>query len=192
MDKEVKLKYVLIIALVALVAGFFIGERYVSFRISNALKNITTNTNTSNDDTAEAKENIIEANIGDKIKLATIDVVVNSAEEIGNISVSYGSPIVPSEGAKLIKVDFTITNTTANEFTLGSNWTKIMNQDGKAFTEQENAYNIDNFIDYETLKPEIPSTGSTIFEVSKTSTDLYLLLAKAGTSDTYKINLDLK
>lgn len=186
MDKEIKLKYVLILLLSSLVVGFLIGEEYTTSKISklSSKSSISTNTNTS-----QQEEQILEKNIGEEIELASIKVKIKSFQEIKNIQPSWGEPIFPSEGAKFIKVDLIVTNISDVEFTLGSDWLFIYNQDDKRFSEYDSSYEIEEYIGYETLKPDIPLSGSIIFEVSSNSTELYLLMSKAGTSEKYKVEL---
>ncbi len=186
MNKEIKFKYVLIFLLLSLLIGFLIGEEYTASKFSKfpSKSSISVDKNTS-----QQEEQIIEKNLYEEIELASIKVNIKSFEEVKNIQPSWGEPIFPSEGAKFIKVDLTVTNITDAEFTLGSDWLFIYNQDDKKFSEHDSSYELDSYIGYETLKPDIPLSGNILFEISNSSTELYLLMLKSGTSEKYKVEL---
>lgn len=195
LNKEVSLKILLVIVVASLLVGFFSGQGYTKYQIRMAIENtFNISENDSSDDTrlsdSEESEEVITLGMDKTIQLATIDVKVRSWEEIDIIPQSYGSPILPSEGAKLIKVNVTVTNTTNSEFTLGSDWASIQTEEGKTFSEDDDAWDLDDYISYETLKPDIAVQGSILYEISEESSDLYLAMGKAGTNKIYKIKLE--
>ena len=186
MDKELKLKYVIIITIVSLILGFFIGEEYTTSKFTNISSKSST---TKSKSTSEQNEEIIKKTIGEEIELASVKATIKSFEEIKSIQPYWGEPVFPSQGAKFVKVNLTVINITDSEFNFSSNWASIVNQEGKKFTEHEDSYEADDYIGYETLKPDIPVSGSIIFEVSESSDELFFVMSKSGTSEKYEVEL---
>ena len=187
MNKRIELKYLIIAILASLVVGFLIGEEYSTSRLARVISKSSVSTiKSKKEDTTK----MVDVSIGDEINLASVKIIVKSFEEVQNIQPGWGEPIFPSEGGKFVKIDVSVTNTTNSEFTLGSNWALLVNEDGKEFSEHDNSYELDDYIGYETLKPDIPVLGSFIFEVSESSDDLSLVLSKAGTSEKYRVKLN--
>jgi len=190
-------------ALIIFVVGFFSGMEYKTYQVRTALKNTfsgltnTTTTPSVSDKSANTaieqakKEGMvtIEKQIGDEIELATIKLKVNKAEEKQTLSASYGSPKVAREGTKFIVVNMDVTNTTNSKFTLSPDFLLIDNQGREYTTYTESIGAINNYLNYKDLSPSVKETGSFIYEIPSDAASYYLVAAKAGTKDLYKIML---
>ena len=132
---------------------------------------------------------VIERGIGDEITLATIKFKVTKVEEMNTLTARYGSPTVSKEGAKFVLVSMDITNTTKSEFSMPPDFMLVDNQEREFSTYSDSIGAIDDYMNYRDLSPGIKENGRFIYEVPSDSTSYFLIMAKAGTNDVYKIIL---
>lgn len=129
--------------------------------------------------------------VGDEIVLATIKFKVNAVSERNTISSSnpYNQPLNAREGAKFVVVDMSITNLTKANTTFPSDaFTLVDNQD-RQFTPIIAIGHIDNYLDGRNLSPSISERGVIVYEIPTDATGYWFLVAKAGTSEAYKVIL---
>lgn len=193
-------KYLIgIVLIIGLVIGFFVGQEYTKIKIANEFKKafsgINTNTSTSQvKDEQKVVEKMIkkaiDKNVGDEIELATIKFKINSSTEESMIQSSYGQPKVADEGTKFVVLDVTATNITKASFNFSTNDLVMIDKDNTQYKPYEETIgNIDDYMTYEQLSPNIPKTGKLVYQLPKTTDSYSFLIGKAGTDTNYKIKV---
>lgn len=198
MKKQV-LVPVLIALVVGIAGGFFIGQEYTKQRIVNSIDEAFSDIGSDDGEAMEesgemAKEvkkmNNINVAVGDTVSLATFDYVVNSVEEKNMIKSDYGQPHLATEGTKFVIVDLTVTNTTSETFDYDDSSPVLEDQNGDFYkTYSDTISNIDNYMDYRELSPNIPEKGVIVFQIPESVNSYELLTAKANSNDIYRVKL---
>ncbi len=198
MKKEI-LVPVLISLVVGLIGGFFIGQEYTKQKIVNSIEEAFSDTSSTDGQKAEdsgemaqevKKMNNISVAIGDTVELATFKYVVNDVEEKNLIKSDYGQPHLATEGTKFVIVDLTVTNTTSETFEYDDNSPVLEDNNGDFYkTYSDTIGNIDNYMDWRELSPNIPETGVIVFQIPESIDSYQLLTAKANSNDIYRVEL---
>ncbi len=134
--------------------------------------------------------NEIEKDVGDGVALATIKSKINSAKEEAVIQNSDNPPKVADQGTKFVIINMTITNITKAPFQFeAKDLLLIDDKDTKYTPYGETIGNIDDYLDYQTLSPNIPKTGVVVYQLPKVASSYSFIIAKGGTNDLYVFKL---
>ncbi len=178
-------------AVLFLVIGFFVGKEYTAYQVGKAVQEAfgepTEPTKTVMEEIKQEKGKVIEAKVGEEIKLSTINLKVNSSKEETILNKTYDSPAVATQGSKFVVIDLNVTNTTKAEFDFDPDFPLVDNKD-REFSENSIGL-IDSYIIYRTLSPNIAENGFIVYEVPNDAESYSLLIGKAGTDEYYKIKL---
>lgn len=198
-----------IVIIISLAIGFFAGEEYKAYQIRSAFQqafsgNVTTTQNPTSGiqptitpyvqptSTLEGElnsgSNLIVKKVGDIVTLATMDLKIISSEEQQSISGNYGSPEVANEGTKFVIVQLTVTNTTKSQYDFPDNFL-LKDSQKREYSPYSSIGKIDKYISMRTLKPSIPETGFSVYQVPKDSVSYSLFIGKAGSKDIFQIIL---
>lgn len=198
MKKEI-LVPVLIALVVGLIGGFVIGQEYTKQKIVNSIEEAFSDKSSNDGQKAEEsgemaqevkKMNNISVAIGDTVELATFKYVVNDVEEKNLIKSDYGQPHLATEGTKFVIVDLTVTNTTSETFEYDDSSPVLEDNNGDFYkTYSDTIGNIDNYMDWRELSPNIPETGVIVFQIPESIDSYQLLTAKANSNDIYRVEL---
>jgi len=190
---------ILIIVVVCLVIGFFVGMEYKAYQVRSILEEATeelsdifTEPNQQNISTPEIQQDeytIIERKIGDEVELATIKFKVISSEEKQIINVQYGTPKVAKEGTKFIVIDLEITNITEAPFYFLNDGFGILDNKERLFSQYNDTFSIGNSLNGITLSPDIKERGVFVYEIPQDSENYAMTIGKAGTNEAYAIVL---
>lgn len=108
-----------VISLVFIMLGFFIGMEYKAYQIRSALqdsfKEFRDETELANTKNSTEKV-IINKGIGDVVELATLSLKITKTEEMNTLQSKYSQPVVARENTKFLVIDTDITNTTKSPF----------------------------------------------------------------------------
>lgn len=187
-----------LIAVLALIVGFFIGMQYKAYQVRSALleglEEIGNSFNSNEEiDTSEVnmeESQLIPKTMGEEVQLATVMFKVNSAKESDVITSEYSSPKAAKEGAKFVIVDLDMTNTTKETFWHEDDGFVLMDQSERVFEPYGDTIgNIDNYLAMRDLGPNITEKGVMVFEVPDDATSYSLNIGKAGTSEVYSVRL---
>lgn len=187
-----------LIAVLALIVGFFIGMQYKAYQVRSALldglEEISDSFNPNEEldtyDVNEEESQFIPKVIGDEVQLATVMFKVNSAKESDVITSQYSSPKAAKEGAKFVIVDLDMTNTTKETFYHADDGFVLVDQLERAFEPYgDTVGNIDNYLAMRDLAPNITEKGLMVFEVPDDASSYSLNIGKAGTSEVYSVRL---
>lgn len=128
--------------------------------------------------------------VGDEIVLATIKFKINTVNERQTISTNYGSSATAREGTKFVVVDMTITNLTKTGETFPVEVFQLTDNQDRNFETYKNTFTrIDNYLNLRQLPPSIPERGVVVYEIPIDAIGYSFTVAKAGTSEVYKIIL---
>lgn len=190
---------------IGLVGGFFAGQEYTKYKIRSEIEKAFTAPSTKNTKSTSAtaieedqkqldeelkKMKTIDKAIGEELSLATINFKINSVKEENLIQGSYSSPKVAEEGTKFVILNITATNTTKGRFPFETNSLMLIDERNTKYNPYNDTIgNIDDYMDYQELSPNIPKTGVLVFQLPKTSTSYSFIIAKAGTNELYNIKL---
>lgn len=127
--------------------------------------------------------------LGDEIVLATIKFKVNAVNERNTISNSY-SQLSAKESAKFVVVDMNITNITKTNMSFPDDAFTLVDGQDRQFTPTTEAItHIDNYLNSRNLSPSISERGVIVFEIPQDAMSYWFFVAKAGTSEVYKVIL---
>lgn len=198
MKKEILIPVFIALA-IGLIGGFFIGQEYTKQKIVNSIEEAFSDTSSNDGKKAEEsgemaeevkKMNNINVSIGDTVELATFKYVVNEVQEKDLIKSDYGQPHLATEGTKFVIVDLAVTNTTSETFDYDDSSPVLEDSNGDFYkTYSDTIGNIDNYMDWRELSPNIPETGVIVFQIPKTVDSYQLLTAKANSNDIYRVEL---
>ena len=175
--------------------GFFFGMEYKAYQIRTAMKEVFTESSTSEETNSiieqakEEKTQPIEKKVGDEIAADTLKFTVNGVEEKQTISSGY-TPKVAKEGAKFVIIDLNITNITDTEFSFFPNdgLRLVDNQEREFKVYEDTISNIKNYLNVRELSPSLMENGVIVYEIPNDATS-YSLIAKTGTQKYYKVLL---
>ncbi len=172
-----------ITALIAAGAGFWAGYDYKTAEIRNSIAKAFGDS--EDDITAQRAEaeplkdlEIVEVKQGEVMKFATIDVEFISAESKDIINVPYGTPFVADEGTKFVIVRHKVTNTTKGEFPYEV--LPILDDEDRIYNRDTDVYGLDDDMAYDTLSPNVPKTGVSVYRVPVGTKNFTLGSTKAG------------
>ena len=197
-----------LIAVVSIGIGFVAGTEYKAYEIRESLQKSFSSFGLNvpnNDDSAENVEllekdvsviseinnsdgKIMDHVIGDAIELATLKVQTKSVEE-GNMT-NDGTPIVAQEGTKFVFVTLNVTNITKLPLNFPFGFPVIIDDQERTYNPYDRSIgSVVNFLDYRELAPGIPEEGVMTYQLPADAEHYYLLMAKGGTEDYYRIKL---
>ena len=137
-----------------------------------------------------APTSYIDKNIGDEVLLETIKYKVLSSKEQSHIQSSLGSSAVPSAGAKFIIVTLRMTNLTNADLIFPYEGIPLVDSQGRQYSLYDKTIgNIDNYLVGTKLPPSVAKEGVEVFEVPSDASGYYLVAAKGGTNDIYRVKL---
>lgn len=200
---------ILVLAVAALLIGFFCGTEYKAYQIRNALLEATksfvnpvsTDTTFTQNEISVLDDNsligemkrtkgstLTEKNIGDTIELATLSVTTTKVEE-GTMT-NDGTPIVAQQGTKFVFVTLNVTNLTKLALSFPYGFPVIVDDQERTYEPYDQAIgSVKNYLNFRELSPGIPEEGVLTFQLPSTAEHYYLLMAKGGTEDFYKVQL---
>lgn len=198
-----------ILVVVALLTGFFGGTEYKAYQIRSAIAeatqtimNTTPTNNTLNQSNAAISDDnsligelkktknstLNEKSIGDTIELATLSVKPTKAEE-SNMT-NDGTPIVAQQGTKFVFVTLNVTNLTKLSLSYPMGFPVIVDDQDRTYEPYDQSIgHVKNYLDVRQLSPGIPEEGVLAYQLPSTAEHYYLLMAKGGTEDFYKVQL---
>ena len=185
----------IVIAVITLAVGFFGGMEYKAYQVRSAIAQAFSQTSvpTQNATTtaSTASQHIINAKIGDDIKFQVFEIKFVSLKEQSTISESVtGSYKSADTGAKFVVVDMTVTNLTNSTVSYPANGIPLFDSKDRQYNEYSDTIgSIDNYLDGQSLTPDVPKEGVVVYEVPTDATGYYFEIQKGGTNDIYKISL---
>lgn len=133
---------------------------------------------------------IVDIRSGSEATLGTIKINVKDFYETPYIESRYSDTHYASTGAKFLVLNVDVTNILSYSFDLNPTGMIILDDQNREFPDYEDAIgNIDNYMNFRSLSPGIKENGAIVYEVPVDSKDYYLLIAKAGTNELFKIHL---
>lgn len=173
--------------------GFLAGMEYKAYQVRSVL-------NETFEDWGEdfgAEESYVEPEeevhiakgLGDSIELATIEFTVNSAEEKDVIVDVLGSTRFPSDGAKFVVLNMTITNTLKEETSSDLDYFEVTDDQGRVYTYDWEVTTAVSERMPSTLQAGIPETGYVVFQLPIDAASYFMSIGKAGTSEVYDVVL---
>jgi hypothetical protein len=164
--------------------GFWVGYDYKAREIRNAIVeafNEPAEDIASQRAEAEPLEDVevIKVQKGETMNFATIDVVFISAESTNILNPPYSSPIVAEEGTKFVIVRHKVTNTTKAEFAYEG--LPILDDEDRVYNMTQMPTELKKNLVYETISPNVPKTGVTVYRVPVETTNFTLGSGKSGT-----------
>lgn len=194
LNKQYPFVFVIAALAIGLGIGFFGGTEYKSYQIRKAFSEIGESFNSApsgadvdNEEVEKPKEQIIQKQMTDEVELATIRMKVNNVEEKQTLSVSYDSPRVAQQGRKFVVLTVDLTNITKDTFSFYPEGIKLVDDKDRAYETFSDGYGTANYLNGRELAPDLKETGTMIFEIPSDSEHYSLTVAKAGTSEVYKV-----
>lgn len=195
-----KNKITYIVAIVCLVVGFVIGQEYTKYQIrtsiDQALSSLGEESVETSDEATEQfqdeKKDVktFEFEIGEEFELATLKYTVNSSEEKDMIKSSYGQPHLASNETKFIVLNISVTNTTKETFDYSGEGLALETETGEIYrTYSDTIGNIDDYLVYKELTPNIPVSGYVVFRLPESVDSYSLVTKKSGSEDFYIVKL---
>ena len=103
---------------------------------------------------------------------------------------SDSPPKVADQGTKFVVINMTITNTTKAPFRFEAKDLLVIDDEDTKYTPYgETIGNIDDYLDYQTLSPNIPKTGLVVYQLPNAVSSYSFIIAKGGTNDLYVFKL---
>lgn len=184
----IKSKRIILVIVVSVLFGFFLGMEYKAYQIRSALSNVFGESTDTQQQTVQ-KQNIIEKKIGDDVAFATLNLKVNTAVEQQTLTAKYSSPIIADAGTKFVIINVDITNTINQPFDFIDDLNLIDGKDRQFIPYAHSIGHIDNYISMRTMSPGIKENGNFVYQLPDDATDYSLLIGKGGTDEYYKISL---
>ncbi len=188
-NKKIILIVVSVIVLIGL--GILGGMEYKAYQVRSAIREVfnTDISSTSNSSSEKNDIQFVDKSMNEEIALATLKYKVNGAEEKQIIEDSFPAPLVATEGAKFIIVNTTYTNTIGSEFYLNEQDFNLIDDKDRFYSPYDKSISLKNGIMYKDLAPGIPKSGIWVFEIPSDSLHYSVVMAKAGTSEYYRVKL---
>jgi hypothetical protein len=133
---------------------------------------------------------IIEKNIGEKVELSTISVLVNSVIEEQDITEVFEMTITAGPNKKFVIVEMSVKNITKSKLLFSHKGFVLLDDKGRQFRAHENPTgNIAKYLHRLTIPPDITYGGIIVYEIPKDATSYSLVVVKGGTMEVFKIRL---
>ncbi len=157
---------------------------------ASATNNVNSTDSTNSTNTTDSSGDInINKSINEVVKLATLDVKVNSAGRSNDISGALGTKTADAN-TKFIQFNLEVTNTTNNGFTFLPDVFELVDGKGRVYSPLEDSIlYLYNYLSMRTLAPGIKETGNIVFKLPLDSFDYKLRVRKMGTNEVYLINI---
>lgn len=132
---------------------------------------------------------IVNFNMDETMELATIDVKVNSIEEIERIKGNL-KEIEPLEGAKFIILDVDIKNTGKESIDIWGDDFQIIDSEERIYdTYEDTIGSVDNYMEGRTIGAGLSENGVFLYEVPKDADGFRLMLTHADTDEVFLMEL---
>lgn len=183
-------KVIVILALVGVIVAIIVAGMFVTASESNDPES-TGSRSSGNAEESEQDDKITYYDMDETIEFATQDFKVNSAELLDEITDEYSGPYVPGEGAKVLLVNQTVTNTASSEYRYKP---AIVIIDGDTYTSSDEAsrrISYEESMEHRKISPNVPETGSVAYVVPGDGENYYIGGYKSGTEELHLIKLDI-
>ena len=139
---------------------------------------------------ADPMENAIwhDVAVGEEAELATIKIRVDGCEETNVIQEEYLEDLEAKAGTKFVVYHVSIVNTTKEETVLSVSDFTLYDHEERQYTPYDEAMWYSDSIQYRSLAPSIPESGTIVYQVPEDSQDYYFALGKSGTEDYFRFH----
>jgi len=125
--------------------------------------------------------------IGETAEFATLKLKLTGCSETTELKGLFGNKKA-DDGTKFIVFTYTVENITKQEITFSSEDFKLYDSQERQFSAYDDAYWYnDDVLVYETLSPNMPKKGVSIFNVPKDATGYFMIGGKSGTNEYFKM-----
>jgi len=136
----------------------------------------------------EEEEELVYTDVpaGQEVQLATLKLTVLNCEEAHELKNSYSTDTA-EDGTKYVVFTIKAENITKNPIDCSISDVPIMDSQGRYFSMDTDAtFDMDDYILYKELNPNMPQTGTVVYKVPDDSTGYGMMIEHADTGETYK------
>lgn len=126
--------------------------------------------------------------LGKELELATINMTIRKCTETYKLTADYVDTQYAPDGSKFIVIDVVIENTTKSTLNF-NNDIYLYDSNDREYAPYSAVMYFDETFLYTDLAPNIKTKGTMVYNIPNDAKDYYLVTAKAGTNEAYRLML---
>lgn len=141
------------------------------------------------DSAAEETEDLVWSDVpaGQTLELATVKMAITGCAETDKLTHKYLDPDVAAEGTKFVVLTVELENITKSTLDFSNDICLYDSQDREYQPYSDALLYFDETFTWAELAPNIKTTGTFVYHVPADAADYYLVTAKSGTNEAYRL-----